>query len=180
MAPPAHKPSPARTAPRRSMTMQAPSFRRREDHPARPSTSRPSLGDCPQPRSWDLKEPTMPDILLIDDPAPFVRRLTLNRPEKRNALSNPLRAQVFEALEAADSDPAVRVTILRGAGSCFSAGYDLGGGAGPPYPFHTAAGAGHWSRHVVEGCLRVWDMAKPVAAPVHGWRPAGGPERVPA
>ena len=89
----------------------------------------------------------MPDILLIDDPAPFVRRLTLNRPEKRNALSNPLRAQVFEALEAAESDPAVRVTILRGAGSCFSAGYDLGGGAGPPYPFHTAAGAGRCRRH---------------------------------
>ena len=71
----------------------------------------------------------MPDILIIDDPARRVRRLTLNRPEKRNALSNELRAQVFAALEAADNDPEIRVTILRGAGSCFSAGYDLGGGA---------------------------------------------------
>ena len=86
----------------------------------------------------------MSDILLIDDPATHVRRLTLNRPDKRNALSNDLRAQVFAALEAADNDPQVRVTILRGAGSCFSAGYDLGGGAAPPYPFHTAAGEGHW------------------------------------
>jgi enoyl-CoA hydratase len=118
----------------------------------------------------------MSDILLIDDPAPHVRRLTLNRPEKRNALSNDLRARVFEALEAADHDPDVRVTILRGAGSCFSAGYDLGGGAAPPYPFHTAGGPGHWSRHVVEGCFRVWDLAKPVIAQVHGWCLAGGSE----
>lgn len=116
------------------------------------------------------------DILLIDEPAPHVRRLTLNRPDKRNALSNELRAQVFAALEAADNDPEIRVTILRGAGSCFSAGYDLGGGAAPPYPFHTAGGAGHWSRHVVEGCFRVWDLAKPVIAQVHGWCLAGGSE----
>src|SRR6185312_4052999 len=89
------------------------------------------------------------EILLIDDPAPHVRRLTLNRPDKRNALSNDLRGQVFTSLESADSDPDIRVTILRGAGGCFSAGYDLGGGAAAPYPFHTAGGAGHWSRHVV-------------------------------
>jgi enoyl-CoA hydratase len=118
----------------------------------------------------------MTDILILDDPAPHVRRLTLNRPEKRNALSNELRARVFAALEAADTDPEVRVTILRGAGPCFSAGYDLSGGTAPPYPFHTAGGAGHWSRHVVEGCFRVWDLAKPVIAQVHGWCLAGGSE----
>jgi len=54
-----------------------------------------------------------------------VRRLTLNRPGKRNALSNALRGELFKALEAADSDPAVRVIVLRGAGTCFSSGYDL-------------------------------------------------------
>ena len=55
-------------------------------------------------------------ILLSDDPAPHVRRLTLNRPNKRNALSNALRGELFDALEAADRDPEVRVIILRGAG----------------------------------------------------------------
>ena len=40
----------------------------------------------------------------------------------------------------------------------------------------TEAGAGHWSRHVVEGCFRVWDLAKPVIAQVHGWCLAGGSE----
>jgi len=118
----------------------------------------------------------MSNILLIDDPAPMVRRLTLNRPEKRNAISNALRAEVFEALDAADADDAVRVTILRGAGTCFSAGYDLGGGTRPPFPYETARGAGHWARHVVDGCFRVWDLAKPVIAQVHGWCLAGGSE----
>lgn len=116
------------------------------------------------------------DLVLIDDPAPGVRRLTLNRPDKRNALSNALRARLFALLEAHDRDEQVRVTILRGAGTCFSAGYDLGGGTGAPYPFHTAPGAGHWPRHVVESAFRIWDLAKPVIAQVHGWCLAGGSE----
>jgi enoyl-CoA hydratase len=113
-------------------------------------------------------------ILLTDDPAPHVRRLTLNRPAKRNALSNALRGEIFKALEDGDRDPEVRVMILRGAGTCFSSGYDLGGTG--PLPYHTAGGQGQWARHVVEGCFRVWDLAKPVIAQVHGWCLAGGSE----
>lgn len=116
----------------------------------------------------------MTDILLIDDPAPFVRRLTLNRPEKRNALSNALRGEIFAALEAADKDEAVRVSIIRGAGPCFSSGYDLAGLGDLPFP--TSGGQGQWARHVVEGCFRMWDLAKPVIAQVHGWCLAGGSE----
>jgi len=119
----------------------------------------------------------MTDLILADDPAPHIRRLTLNRPGKRNALSNDLRRELHAALETADRDPEVRVIILRGAGSCFSAGYDLSAeGAQQPLPFHTAGGAGQWARHVVEGCFRIWDLAKPVIAQVHGWCLAGGSE----
>ena len=53
--------------------------------------------------------------VLVDDPRPRVRRITLNRPEKRNALNNALRAEVFEVLEAADRDADVSITILRGS-----------------------------------------------------------------
>lgn len=117
------------------------------------------------------------DVLIAEDPAPHVRRLTLNRPDKRNALSGELRMRLFEALYDAEDDPMVRVTILCGAGPCFSAGYDLSAdGQAPPYPYRTAGGAGHWARHVVEGAFRIWDLAKPVIAQVHGWCLAGGSE----
>ncbi|MDD9370329.1 MAG: enoyl-CoA hydratase-related protein [Acidimicrobiales bacterium] len=116
-------------------------------------------------------------LVLVDEPVPGVRRLTLNRPEKRNALNNPLRGALIDALRAADGDEAVRVTIVRGAGTCFSAGYDLGGGnEGTELPFFTAAGEGQWPRHVTEGWMSIWDLAKPVIAQVHGYCLAGGSE----
>jgi enoyl-CoA hydratase len=114
--------------------------------------------------------------LLVDEPLPLVRRLTLNRPDKRNALHNALRRELFDALERADRDEAVRVVVLRGAGACFSAGYDLASNVAKDQPWHTAGGDGNWPRHVVEGWFKIWDLAKPVIAQVHGWCLAGGSE----
>lgn len=120
---------------------------------------------------------TPPDeILLVDAPAPKVRRLTLNRPHKRNALSNALRGAIMDALEASDRDPEVHVTILRGAGTCFSSGYDLSANVNEGQPYHTAGGPGQWARHVVDGWTRIWDLQKPVIAQVHGYCLAGGSE----
>jgi len=117
------------------------------------------------------------DVVLIDDPAPHVRRVTLNRPEKRNALNHALRGGVVEALREADADPDVRVMIVRGAGKCFSAGYDLGGGnEGQEYPWYTPGGDGHWPRHVTQGWMSIWELGKPVIAQVHGFCLAGGSE----
>ena len=117
------------------------------------------------------------DLILLDEPAGGVRRITLNRPGKRNALNHPLRGAILEALVAHDTDPDVRVTIIRGAGTCFSAGYDLGGGSdGHELPFPTTPGEGQWPRHVVDGWMGIWDLAKPVIAQVHGWCLAGGSE----
>jgi enoyl-CoA hydratase len=117
------------------------------------------------------------DIVLIDEPAPMVRRITMNRPEKRNSLIHPLRGAILEALRAGDQDPDVRVMIIRGAGPSFSAGYDLAGGnEGHELPFYTPAGEGQWPRHVTEGWMSIWDLAKPVIAQVHGYCLAGGSE----
>jgi enoyl-CoA hydratase len=117
------------------------------------------------------------DLVLLDDPAPGVRRITLNRPEKRNALNHPLRGQLLQALREGDADDAVRVQIVRGAGPSFSAGYDLGGGnEGEEMPFYTPAGEGQWPRHVTESWMSIWDLAKPVIAQVHGYCLAGGSE----
>jgi enoyl-CoA hydratase len=117
------------------------------------------------------------DIVLIDEPAPMVRRITMNRPEKRNSLIHPLRGAILESLREADRDPSVRVMIVRGAGPSFSAGYDLAGGnEGHELPFYTPAGDGQWPRHVTEGWMSIWDLAKPVIAQVHGYCLAGGSE----
>ena len=116
------------------------------------------------------------DILLLDAPGPGLLRLTLNRPEKRNALNNALRQAVLDALVAGDRDPDVKVMILRGAGPSFSSGYDLSANNAVDQPYHTAGGAGQWARHVVDGWMRIWDLAKPVIAQVHGHCLAGGSE----
>ena len=114
--------------------------------------------------------------ILVDEPLPGVSRITLNRPDSRNALNNTLRSEIYGTLEANDNDPDVKVTILRGAGKAFCAGYDLKGNNAKNQPFHTSPGDGNWARHVVDGFFRVWDLAKHVIAQVHGYCLAGGTE----
>ncbi|MGI9601768.1 MAG: enoyl-CoA hydratase/isomerase family protein [Acidimicrobiales bacterium] len=120
----------------------------------------------------------MPDyeFISIDTPAEFVARITLDRPEKRNAISTPLRAELFDALHHHDVDEAVRVTIVRGAGPCFSSGYDLSSPLSENPPLVVAPGDGEWARQAGEGWFSIWDLAKPVIAQVHGYAMAGGTE----
>src|SRR5205823_1184203 len=119
------------------------------------------------------------EFIAVDDPTDKVRRITLNRPDQRNAINNLLRDELFDALFAADASPDVSVVVLRGSGPCFSAGYDLKRTA-EPRPYYTADGDGAWSRHVTEGWFRIWDLATPVIAQVHGYAMAGGTELVAA
>jgi len=115
------------------------------------------------------------DVLLVDDPAPKVRRLTLNRPNKRNALDDDLRSGLFDALRAGDRDKNVSIMIVRGAGSCFSAGYDLSKPNSNPERA-IARTDGWWARHVVNNWFEMWDMSTPIVGQVHGWCLAGGSE----
>jgi len=94
------------------------------------------------------------EFILIDNPRSMVRRITLNRPQKRNALNNRLRTEILQAIEEADRDPDVRVSILRGAGGCFSAGYDLGMNNTNGQPYYTAGGSRNW--------LATWLKVPPV------------------
>jgi len=114
-------------------------------------------------------------FIQTDTPAEAVARITLNRPQKRNALSNALRSELFDALQENDRDEATRVTIIRGAGDCFSSGYDLSADLSKQ-DYYTAGGDGNWSRHATQGWLQMWDLAKPVIAQVHGYALAGGSE----
>jgi enoyl-CoA hydratase len=114
----------------------------------------------------------MPEpVLLIDDAGP-VRRLTLNRPAKLNALSGELVEALSDALAATADDPSVRVLILRGAGRAFCAGYDLEEDA-------VAEGwdVARWRSALAHDAARMvelFDHPKPVIAQVHGYCLAGG------
>lgn len=116
--------------------------------------------------------------IVTEDAAEGVRRITLNRPEKRNAIDNALRGELLEALQQADRDEKVRVSILRGAGQCFSSGYDLKSDLNAEQPYFSPDVGMAWARHVSQGWLSLWDLAKPVIAQVHGYAMAGGLELV--
>lgn len=116
------------------------------------------------------------ETILVDRPRDHIQRITLNRPDKRNALNNTLRTEILDCLTEADQNPEIHASILRGAGKCFCAGYDLGSDNRVDQPYYTPEGLGQWPRHVIEGSFRIWDLAKPVIAQVHGYCLAGGSE----
>lgn len=68
--------------------------------------------------------------VLVERDGP-VTRLTLDRPDKLNALSDDVRSALASALDELEDDPSVRVVVLAGAGRAFSAGADLSGAAYP-------------------------------------------------
>jgi enoyl-CoA hydratase len=108
-------------------------------------------------------------------------RITLNRPEKRNALANPMLVELEHALWEADDDTRVHCVVLRGAGKDFCAGYDLSGtGAAPPddgIPRRTGRTIDDdiWNLERNNRRIRaLWDMHKPSIAQIHGNCLAGG------
>ncbi|SDV46993.1 enoyl-CoA hydratase/isomerase family protein [Chitinasiproducens palmae] len=117
--------------------------------------------------------------LLVEDRA-SVRVLTMNRPDKRNALDNALTQALLGALQAADRDPAVKAIVLAGAGKAFCAGADVKEFGG----FVHAGGADDASRaaqaaldraHLTTNLHRVFSqIAKPVIGAAHGYAMGGG------
>ena len=67
----------------------------------------------------------MADFVLVDGPVEGVATITLNRPEKRNALSIEVRDAVSDALDRLGVDEKCKVVVVTGAGAVFSAGFDL-------------------------------------------------------
>lgn len=98
----------------------------------------------------------------IERPLGFV---TLDRPDKLNAIDQPMIAALHTALDALERDDAVRAIVVTGAGRAFSAGFDLSGG--------TASGDVGATRRLLQAdfdlILRFWDCPKPTVAAVHGY-----------
>ena len=118
-----------------------------------------------------------------------VGRITLNRPEKLNALSGDLLFELNEALHDLEADHETRVIILRGAGRAFCAGYDL-----TPNPPSEAGkkrrtyksvddkkrtllmGIRTSMQQITDIQMYFWNMAKVTIAQIHGYAVAGGCE----
>jgi enoyl-CoA hydratase len=113
-------------------------------------------------------------------------RITLNRPEKLNALSQPLLTELNEALWEADNNRAVHCVILKGAGRAFSAGYDLTGAGSTnqvsrvhspdnEYRGRTSIDDDAWQLERMQRLrMAIFDMHKPSICQVHGYCLAGG------
>jgi enoyl-CoA hydratase len=118
-----------------------------------------------------------------------VARITLNRPEKMNALSQDLLFELNDALHELEADFDTRVIILRGAGRTFSAGYDLtpprGQGADAVVRRYKSVdeegrrlvmGIRTGMQQIVDIQLYFWNMARVTIAQIHGYALAGGCE----
>jgi enoyl-CoA hydratase/carnithine racemase len=108
--------------------------------------------------------------LLVSDPVDGVVLLTLNRPEKRNALSIALRDAMSDALDRVAADEAVKTVIVTGAGEVFCAGFDLKEFDQLDDAAHAErlwASSDRWHRTLIEFPL-------PVVAAVNGPALAGG------
>ncbi|MDA1096649.1 MAG: enoyl-CoA hydratase/isomerase family protein [Chloroflexi bacterium] len=109
--------------------------------------------------------------------------ITLNRPERLNAISPDLEREFHEALDEAVADPEVRAIVVTGAGRAFSSGYDLSNEAEFAWPYalpvgtSVAAHLDHWrtsDRANMNKFLHMWELSKPVIAAVNGWCMGGG------
>jgi enoyl-CoA hydratase len=128
-----------------------------------------------------MAEPTPPTVLVEQnsDPAtPGVTRITLNRPEKLNAMDATLVTELHEALDTAGRDPDCRVIVLTGAGRGFCAGLDLGGYGPPPKDRGTGTGRvqqGFAVQQQIAALIpKLRSLRQPVVAAVNGPAAGGG------
>ena len=118
-----------------------------------------------------------------------VRIITLSRAREYNTITPELRDELAAAIEAADSDRAVHVILLRAEGAAFCAGYRLDtstAAQGSAMERESAAGAPAWDSvqdmgmmgKYVEAYMKLWYAKKPTIAAVQGWCIGGGTDMV--
>jgi enoyl-CoA hydratase len=111
---------------------------------------------------------------VLYEPEEAVAYITLNRPEKLNAISGQLRDDLEGALREADQGEEIRVVVIRAAGRAFCAGYDIS-----PQTRQIARSIARdrdGLRKSVDRWMGMWNFRKPIIAQVHGFCLAGGGE----
>src|SRR5205823_8649400 len=100
-----------------------------------------------------MSEAAEPPVLLFEQTS-AVARITLNRPEKLNAINHELGLELYNAFARCENDPSVRAIVLGGAGRAFCAGDELGRHRTPDEELsqrrrgaikHYVAGPGRWT-----------------------------------
>ena len=118
----------------------------------------------------------MPSVLQTSHPRPEITVLTLDRPEKLNALSYELVEQLHEALDALAADNTCRVVVLTGAGRGFCSGLDLSA----PNPAEAGGGTEfprsgmRWQERIADLTAKLHRLRQPVIAAVNGVAYGGG------
>ncbi len=111
----------------------------------------------------------MPYNTILTDLDDGVLTLTLNRPEKLNAFTGEMQAEMIDAFDAADDDDQVRAVIVTGAGRAFCAGADLSSGGNT---FDADARPDREGGLKADGggvlTLRIYECRKPVIAAING------------
>jgi enoyl-CoA hydratase len=118
------------------------------------------------------------DTLLVSEDGPVVT-VTLNRPERRNALSPEMIAEFGRLFDLLDARDDLTVVVLKGSGPSFCTGYDMkahfrGKGMGEAEEKRPQYQDLQWNRRTVALWSRLWDMSKVTIAQVHGHCVAGG------
>ena len=114
--------------------------------------------------------------VVVDHPAPGVTRLTLNRPDRLNALDRQLVDEMHAALDAVDADHGCRAVILTGAGKGFCAGLDLNGFGQIPgtEELGRAQQGMAVQQHIAEVIFHLRAVRQPVIAAINGAAAGGG------
>ena len=119
------------------------------------------------------------ETLIYEHLGDNVARLTLNRPEKLNAMSSTLLSEFDRVLDTFERDADATVLIIRGAGRAFCTGFDI-------TPRGDGKGLGEFTvtvdrlglQKILERWQRLWSLPKPTIAQVHGYCLAGATELV--
>ena len=113
------------------------------------------------------------ETILVENDSGIIR-ITLNKPDKRNAICTTMRRELVEAIEQAGRDPDAGCVVISGSGKGFCSGYDISSGqmeggeaiSLPRRALETAEMSRAWSR--------IWDAPITVIAQIHGYCLAGG------
>ncbi|MCB0990921.1 MAG: crotonase/enoyl-CoA hydratase family protein [Acidimicrobiales bacterium] len=131
----------------------------------------------------------MPDDVVLYEERDGIAIVTINRPQKKNTLTDAVIQGVADGVDKAAASRSVAAVVLRGAGDTFTAGYDLTDRSGWPQVYDAEGPEpreGAWDPvrdyqfmgNNVRRFMRIWECPKPVLGEIKGWAVGGATDLV--